>query len=313
MRYHTSELDSFVADIDSNYTDINNYPFRNEFELLFDSEINLGLDPFSEEYVQMQLNLYKEISGREINQDLYEQFERGQQSQNSHLITSANPLGSEDLTHLATHMRAISSMLQIANLPVAASILDVGAGWGLTSEMMAYAGGKVTAIDINPDFIELISQRANRLGLPITAITCNFDNYVSLDKYDAIIFYESLHHSIYPLELLRRYAGFLKPSGKILFCGEPVNDRWPDWGLRTDAESVYVMRKYGWFESGWSEKYVIRLFDLAGLELKLLPWSGLRNGYVGIAMAQKGFTKEAFHLGEGSPAHLFEIYKKDRR
>jgi len=312
MNYHSSKLDAFISYVDENYGDISNYP-KTEFVLEFDTKIDLNIDPFSNTYFEMQFNLYKEISGRQINQELNEQFERDAQSTNSVLTHAVNPLGRNDVTYLATHMRAISAMLEIGNIPPGGAILDVGAGWGLTSELIAFAGGNVTAIDINPEFTQLISQRAARLNLAMKAVTSNFDTFSTSEKFDAVIFYESLHHAIYPLELLRTYSKFLKPGGKILFCGEPINNRWPDWGLRTDAESVYVMRKYGWFESGWSEKYLIDLFRFAGLQLKLLPWSGLRNGYIGIAMDHKSFTTDAFNLGEGSPANLFEIYKSSQK
>ncbi|MBU6296156.1 MAG: methyltransferase domain-containing protein, partial [Planctomycetes bacterium] len=47
-----------------------------------------------------------------------------------------------------------------ANLPPGASILDMGCGWGLSSEAMAFSGASVTAVDINPQFVELIEKRA---------------------------------------------------------------------------------------------------------------------------------------------------------
>jgi 2-polyprenyl-3-methyl-5-hydroxy-6-metoxy-1,4-benzoquinol methylase len=313
MIFHTRDLDQFVKLIDENFGDINNYPDKDKFVLKYETQIDLQLDPFSKQYFDMQKKLYSEISSRDLDQEANEQFEMKKSKDNNFQINASNPLGSKDISYISKHMRAISSMLEVANFPCGASILDVGAGWGLTSELAAYSGAEVTALDINPDFTSLVSDRANRLGLPIRTCTENFDNYLSSEKFDGIIFYESLHHAIQPLEILKRYANFIKPGGKILFCGEPINDIWPDWGLRTDAESVYVMRKYGWFESGWSERHIINVFERAGYELKLLPWSGLRNGIIGIAMIKDDFNLDAFNLGEGSPANLYDTYAKSLR
>jgi hypothetical protein len=72
------------------------------------------------------------------------------------------------------------------------------------------------------------------------------------------------------------------------------------------------MRKYGWFESGWSERHIIQVFEHAGFVLKLLPWSGLRNGIIGIAQSKRDFSLDSFNLGEGSPAHLYKVYTESK-
>jgi 2-polyprenyl-3-methyl-5-hydroxy-6-metoxy-1,4-benzoquinol methylase len=312
MIFHTRDLDQFVKLIDEKFGDINNYPDKDKFVLKYDTQIDLQIDPFGRQYFDMQTKLYSEISGRNLDQEANEQFKANTNKDNNFLANTSNPLGSKDISYISKHMRAISAMLEIANFPVGASILDVGAGWGLTSELAAYSGAEVTALDINPEFTSLISSRAKRLSLPIRTSTSNFDRYSTSEKFDGVIFYESLHHATQPLELLKRYANIIKPKGKIVFCGEPINDMWPDWGLRTDAESVYVMRKYGWFESGWSERHIIQVFEHAGFVLKLLPWSGLRNGIIGIAQSKRDFSLDSFNLGEGSPAHLYKVYTESK-
>jgi hypothetical protein len=51
---------------------------------------------------------------------------------------------------------------------------------------------------------------------------------------------------------------------------------WKNWGLRLDPESLYVARRYGWFESGWSQKFIRECFRRNGYDL--LFFSG---GYLG--------------------------------
>jgi SAM-dependent methyltransferase len=173
----------------------------------------------------------------------------------------------------------------IADLPPAATVLDLGCGWGLSSEMMAFAGARVTAVDINPPFVELVRRRAARLGLPIEVVESDFDSYDDDRQYDMVLFYECLHHSLRPWVTLDRIGQLVKPGGKIMWAGEPVNQYWwANWGLRLDCDSVYCMRKFGWWESGWSAEFLTRCFARSGFTLTVIPEVGLDGGSVGFAV-----------------------------
>lgn len=244
------------------------------------TKIDLSLDPFSEEYFDQQISLYMELSGR--NFDITE----GEQNAISvePRITTANPYGVENTHFISMHAKAVMATLEAAQLPARPKVLDLGCGWGLSSELLAFAGAKVTAMDINPRFCELVSRRAARLGLPIRAITGTFDTFDPQDDgYDYAFFYECLHHAPRPLDALKHVAKFLKTSGVIAFAGEPLNAPfWPEWGLRLDFKSVYVIRKHGWFESGWTGKFLSQCFHRAGYRLQVIPKIGLRGGPIGI-------------------------------
>jgi SAM-dependent methyltransferase len=129
-------------------------------------------------------------------------------------------------------------------------------------------GCRVTAVDINKKFVELIRRRSNRLNFAIEAIQSNFDD-LRLDKtFDLVVFYESLHHAIRPLELLQKVSGWLSANGKIALAGEPIqNIWWNNWGLRLDPLSIYCMRKFGWFENGWSKDYITAALSKCGLHV----------------------------------------------
>ena len=45
----------------------------------------------------------------------------------------------------------------------------------------------------------------------------------------------------------------------------PVLPQWPIWGLRLNAESIYVMKKFGWFENSWSQHFITTCMTKAGL------------------------------------------------
>ncbi len=135
-------------------------------------------------------------------------------------------------------------------------ILDMGCGWGTSSEIMAFAGLTVTGLDINPRFVELVNSRSKRIGHNVDAVQGRFDLIPGEALYDAALFYEFLHHAIRPWEVLDLVRSRLKIGGKLLLAGEPINNIWKHWGIRTDPLSLYCIRKYGWFESGWSADFL---------------------------------------------------------
>ena len=284
------DLDRFVAEIDrcggirSEAAKGLLCDFVYETSIPFDQ----SLDPYSEAYFGLQRRLYEEISGRPLDQAKGELLD----FQIGTYAAGVNPYASHDPVFIAEHARTIHSCVVLAALPPGASVLDLGCGWGLSSECLAYAGARVTAVDINPNFVKLVSERARRLNLPIRAVQGSFDEHEDGDSHDAVLFYECLHHSLKPWNTISRAAKVLKPRGKIIFAGEPINSNWwTHWGLRLDPESVYVMRKYGWWESGWSESFIRDCFRRCGMGLSLVAGAGLRSGPVGFAVREEDFSK----------------------
>ena len=255
--------------------------YLSDFDLVLETQVDQGLDPFSDEYFQQQVTLYREIAGRELNQT---EGERTPVDVATHAM-ACNPYNNPDIRFIARHSRAIQTCLVVADLPPAATVLDMGCGWGLSSEMMAFSGASVTAVDINPLFVDLVRRRAARLGLPIVGVESEFDTYDDDRRYDLVLFYESLHHGLRPWATLARIAPLVKPGGRIMWAGEPVNTFWwADWGLRLDHDSVYCMRKFGWWESGWSVEFLAECFARCGFIMTAIPGIGLDGGPVGFAV-----------------------------
>ena len=199
-------------------------------------------------------------------------------------VSHANPYASDNVAMMGGHVNAITAAIQRAELPPGARVADLGCGWGMTSEILSFCGARVTAVDINPDFVTLVRRRAARLGNGIETLQSNFDDLSLPRDYDAVFFYECLHHAVKPWETLAQVAGFLKPGGTIFFAGEPINRLWwQHWGLRLDASAVYCIRKHGWFESGWSDSFLKMMFRRMGWTLTLYPGVGLNGGDVGVA------------------------------
>ena len=258
--------------------------YQSNFALDVDIDFGNTLDPFSEQYRSSMIELYTKIAGRKLDQSSGELFSVPKN------IECPNPYASKDVPFIAKHGKAILDSLLAAQMPANASILDMGCGWGLSSEMIGFTGAQVTGVDINPDFIDLATQRCRIRNIPFTGVTSSFEDLNLSSQFDGIFFYECLHHAVDLNILIPRLKAMLKESGTIIFAGEPINNLWwKYWGLRLDAMSVYCIRKFGWFESGWSEHYLLEVFKRHGLKLVLHKGIGLDQGDIGCARFDHSF------------------------
>jgi SAM-dependent methyltransferase len=283
-KLHTCDLDEFVNFIDLECKGNIFHPKVREkytpISLVHRTPVDESIDPFSEEYFSAQLALYKEISGRPLNQWTGELHPADIET----LLNCANPQGIRDVGHLSESVRAVSTMLSLCCFGEDAKVLDMGAGHGMSSEVYAFCGGYVHAVDIDPLLSELAQRRAHHRSLRITRSVLNFDSIDALENgfYDGAFFFQSLHHALRPWDLIAQLKLKLTDKGIIAFTGEPVQSQWKHWGLRRDEASLYVARKYGWFESGWSQEFITSCFARNGLKLILLT-GGHAGGLMGIA------------------------------
>ena len=283
----TNDLSEFVRVIDEEYGGNLNAPGVAErfypMELEFSTKVNQNLDPFSIEYYNNQLRLYEEIAGRALDQWSGELHPVDVAS----LAVAANPLGITNAGHVSEHVRALAAMLKLSDLGETPQILDMGAGHGLSSELFAFCGCQVSAVDIDPELTKLSNQRSAARSLKIKRYNLNYDDLSMLpeDRYEAAFFFQSLHHSLRPWELIRDLHSKLVSGGLIAFTGEPIDaPHWKHWGLRMDQESIYVARKFGWFESGWSHEFIRQCFSINGYALTFFS-GGHGGGEIAIASA----------------------------
>jgi 2-polyprenyl-3-methyl-5-hydroxy-6-metoxy-1,4-benzoquinol methylase len=275
------DLDQFVADTDA-LGDVGS-PSVTEFwqGTAYQPTVRVdeSLDPFGEDYTEQQVALYREISDRDVDQELNEQTEVNVED---HLLTP-NPYATFAPAAAAIHMGRVARAVQYSGLDAGSHVIDMGCGWGMSTEVMAYAGFRVTSLDINPSFVELVNRRADRLGHPVEAVVGRFDHIPGDTQYDGALFYECLHHAIRPWEVLGYVHSRLKPGGKLMIAGEPFNRDWRHWGIRTDPYSLYCIRKFGWFESGWTGDFLNQCLIRVGFEVERMKHEGNEIGKVVIA------------------------------
>ncbi len=162
------------------------------------------------------------MSNRDLDQEKHEFSDFDIESS----VGGQNPYGYRSPRFLAEHVKAVSEAIALADLDDGPLVLDTGSGWGLSSEILAFTGCSVTAVDINHRFVELIRRRSERRGLEIEAIRSSFDEFQTEKQFDAIFLYKCLHHATQPWELLKRCSSWIKDGGKLIVSGEPINDIW---------------------------------------------------------------------------------------
>ena len=109
-------------------------------------------------------------------------------------------------------------------------ILDVGCGGGSLSLELARGGHKVTGIDISKESIKIAKQTARnglkkKLSNNISFLNKSFNqvNIKNNEKYDAVIFFKTLHHLQHTNKIIRKTKSILKKNGKIIVV-EPLRD-----------------------------------------------------------------------------------------
>jgi len=231
-------------------------------------------DPYSPEYADHQFALYRRIAERRTYEIENERCD---------FEVDANrpfPYYTESPDTVGHQLMAMGFIITTMGLPAGSSILELGPGWGNTTIELARMGYDVTAIDIDPAFVELIRERAGKFALTVDVRRGTFLEIDTLGRrYDAVLFFECFHHCSDHRDLVRKLADVINEGGRVFFAAEPILEQFPvPWGVRTDGESLWAIRRNGWLELGFQESYFLRMLAHGG-------WSATKH------------TTDATHLG----------------
>ncbi len=222
---------------------------------------DLPAQPLGSDYAEFQFELYQRLAGKPYSsENEVTRFDVEESARCPWPYSTGNPLVTAD------QFTAIGALLRRLDLPPGSRIVEFGPGWGNTTIPLALLGFQVTAIDIEPRFCELVQRRAAMHGVSIKTVNADFLSIESADEpFDAAIFFECFHHASDHRRLLRALHGAVKTSGRILFGGEPISANFPmPWGLRMDGQSLWSIRKHGWFELGFNEDYFVEALATEG-------------------------------------------------
>ncbi len=108
-------------------------------------------------------------------------------------------------------------------------VADIGAGTGYLSRRMARGvapGGKVLAVDVQPEMVAMLRQLATREGLQnLEPRLCAEDDVrLPAASVDLAIMVDVYHELAYPFEVLASIVRALKPGGELAFVEYRAED-----------------------------------------------------------------------------------------
>jgi cyclopropane-fatty-acyl-phospholipid synthase len=117
-------------------------------------------------------------------------------------------------------------------------ILEIGPGWGAWFEYATKRGVKCTGLTISEESLGYLKRRAGVLGQDWTLINCDFLDYITEEKYDAIVIMGVIEHLPDYRTVLGKFASLLRPGGRIFLDGSACTKKY-------ELSSFMVKHIYG--------------------------------------------------------------------
>src|SRR5262249_29369143 len=139
-----------------------------------------------------------------------------------------------------------------------ARLLECGCGTGWLSYFLAKRGYEVVATDVCPDAIQLARDNPTFQQGPVPQFhLADVEQLAFPAEFDAVLFFDSLHHAVDELAALQSAYRALKPGGVCVMLE-------PGWGHH--RRSLEVEEKYGVTEKDMPPFYLKRLGKKAGFQ-----------------------------------------------
>lgn len=98
--------------------------------------------------------------------------------------------------------------------PAGSAVADIGCAQGNLSLLLAERGFRVTALELNPVFLEYA--RSKQEQGDIRWLEGNFDGFDLPGRFDAVVLGQIIEHCAYPEDLILKTLRWLKPAGWLL-------------------------------------------------------------------------------------------------
>jgi 2-polyprenyl-3-methyl-5-hydroxy-6-metoxy-1,4-benzoquinol methylase len=256
VRYinNLKDLDLEIKRVDEKFSISDDEGRRALSEFCYVVDAILPLDPYSQEYYDAQMKLYLDISGKNCYTIENERSDFDFQA----LRNQPYPYCTKSPATVGEQLIAQGFLIKTMNLSPNSRLVEFGPGWGNTTLHFAQMGYEVTAVDVEQSFIDFIKHRADILSQKVDLVQKDMLAFVTSNKYDAAIFFESFHHCANHLKLLINLNNLINDNGLVAFAAEPIEDFPYPWGVRLDGSSVWSIRKFGWLELGFDTSYFMR-------------------------------------------------------
>jgi SAM-dependent methyltransferase len=273
-----AEFNALLDQIGNGVPNTDQYQRMAGLVLDFPEAHKLGrLDPYSTEYKAAAMELYLSLRGRAEQGYVAARDEAPAGEIPENVWTGLIPWSFRDARMVSEHVLAWGHILGHLSLPDRGALLEYGPGSGQLLLMAARMGYRACGVDIDAIALEGIRAQASHLNLSVETECAEFGHGFGDQTFDTIVFYEAFHHAFDFDELLVVLHDRLKPSGRIVLCGEPVVTDVTDgipypWGPRLDALSVFCMRRFGWMELGFTHDYLMKITRLKGWVPSFYPF-----------------------------------------
>jgi ubiquinone/menaquinone biosynthesis C-methylase UbiE len=161
----------------------------------------------------------------------------------------------------------INRVMDILSIRSGKSVADIGAGAGWCTVRAAKrvgTGGAVYAVDINPEAVRYISDRAakEKLANVKTILSKPDDPVLPRDSVDAVLMLKTYHEVAHPVELLRNLRVSLRAGAKVGIIDRNGNGE--DHGIGSDVvireakEAGYrLMEKYDFVKGDKMDYFLV--------------------------------------------------------
>jgi len=235
-----------------------------------------AMDPFGAEYAQRAFALMAELRGKD-SFDARRDERIGHSLSHRHLWTGLSPWDHRSPLFLAEMFECYATMLRQLGAPSGARVLEYGPGTGQFLLFLARIGYRCHAVDIEPEYLRVISRQARTMGLEVRTQRGLFGEGFEGERFDVIVFFEAFHHVRDFMGLLRHLRRRLNPGGRLILCGEPLlPDGMVDgpvpypWGPRLDGLSIEAIQR-GWTELGFQTGFLLGALRRAGWHPNFIP------------------------------------------
>lgn len=159
-------------------------------------------------------------------------------------------------------------LLKALDVKPGQTVCDIGCGNGFyTLQLAELVGetGRVVAVDIQPEMLHLLDERAKAVGITNIELVqgTQVDPKLEPGSLDLILLVDVYHEFSHPAQMLTAMREALKPDGRIALAEFRLEDR------RVPIKRLHKM----------SKKQILREFTANGLELvdefDKLPWQHL--------------------------------------
>jgi SAM-dependent methyltransferase len=155
-------------------------------------------------------------------------------------------------SYCGVNLASIGTIMTLLPEPPA-RILDMGRGAGWTSFFFAKRGYEVVGQNICQDAIDLANENVDYQGPGLrVSFTCSdYESTTFADEFDAVVFYDCLHHAEDERAALVSAHRALRPGG-VLITHEPGE------GHSTAPASIEAMRLYGVAERDMPPRLILQ-------------------------------------------------------